>query len=540
MESSHEITKAVPLGKSRSSLRLNSRPKRRCSRTTEPDRKEMRIIDDEAMDEIMEFVKKNRGSSITKEEKLDVLLLQASFRHEHFMKQKKLSPGRRTNKVGATERVAQYLCHGKEQVGKVWSDYVKDRVVQVADPGGNSRRKSTRVPMAHGVIVAVQKFVRERRITRTRTVAKDVMQFLNQKGYITVNDGSRKDEESALRSVQRFLERTGYKRGKKKGMKSYRLQEENVRKRDAYVQRMTEVNKDPSRRVVYMDESYIHKNYHRHDDSLFDPNDEQDLETKAHHKGQRYCFIAAIIDDDRSAEVRAIPENERPDLFNAGLMMDTLDIFQGGSKQTADYHGMFNSEYFIKWMRKLLDALSERGVKNALIVMDNAKYHKMLPEGTPKGQWKKQLMLEYCASHGIQYSPNEMKSQLWGRLKKHIQDNIKPVIVMMAEEEGHEVLFSPPHHSDLQPIELVWANVKGAVGRQYTTETTFKDVLCRLKVAFNELKAESVRGCIRKANKHLEELLQHVIQLEAMEDEEGDKGDRGEDSGNDSSEDYLC
>ena len=55
MESSHEITKAVPLGKSRSSLRLNSRPKRRFSRTTEPDRKEMRIIDDEAMDEIMEF-----------------------------------------------------------------------------------------------------------------------------------------------------------------------------------------------------------------------------------------------------------------------------------------------------------------------------------------------------------------------------------------------------------------------------------------------------------------------------------------------------
>ena len=109
-----------------------------------------------------------------------------------------------------------------------------------------------------------------------------------------------------------------------------------------------------------------------------------------------------------------------------------------------------------------------------------------------------------------------------------------------AEEEGHEVLFSSPHHSDLQPIELVWANVKGAVGRQYTTETAFKDVLCRLKVAFNELKAESVRGCIRKANKHLEELLQHVIQLEAMEDEEGDEGDRGEDSGCDSSEDYLC
>ena len=88
----------------------------------------------------------------------------------------------------------------------------------------------------------------------------------------------------------------------------YRLKEENIRKRDAYVQRMTEANNDVSRRIVYIDESYIHKNYHRHDDSIFDPNDEQDLETKAQHKGKRYCFIAAIIDDDRRPEVMAIPE----------------------------------------------------------------------------------------------------------------------------------------------------------------------------------------------------------------------------------------
>ena len=60
----------------------------------------------------------------------------------------------------------------------------------------------------------------------------------------------------------------------------YRLKVENIRKRDAYVQRMTETNNDVSRRIVYMDESYIHKNNHRHDDSIFDPNDEQDLETK--------------------------------------------------------------------------------------------------------------------------------------------------------------------------------------------------------------------------------------------------------------------
>ena len=294
-------------------------------------------------------------------------------------------------------------------------------------------------------------------------------------------------------------------------MKSYRLREENIRKRDEYVQLMTKANKDPSRRIVYMDESYIHKNYHRHDDSLFDPNDEQDLETKAQHKGQRYCFIAAIIDDDRSPENLAIPEDVRPNVDKAGLMYETLDIFVGGKKQTADYHGMFNTDYFVSWMGKLLNASSSRRVKNALIVMDNAKYHKTLPVETPRGSWKKQRMLDYCTAHNIHSSSEDLKSVIWQRLQKHIEGNIKPTVVAMAEERGHQVVWSPPHHSDLQPIELVWANVKGTVGRQYTTETSFKDVLHRLETAFHNLKTQTVRGCIRKANKHLDDLLVHIL-----------------------------
>ena len=38
------------------------------------------------------------------------------------------------------------------------------------------------------------------------------------------------------------------------------------------------------------------KNYARHDDSLFDPNDIEDEHVKPQHKGQRYCFIAGIVD----------------------------------------------------------------------------------------------------------------------------------------------------------------------------------------------------------------------------------------------------
>ena len=84
---------------------------------------------------------------------------------------------------------------------------------------------------------------------------------------------------------------------------------------------------------------------------------------------------------------------------------------------------------------------------------------------------------------------------LWEKLRPCIKENISPVIV-----EGQEVLYSPPHHSNLQPIETVWAIVKGDVGQQYTITTTFADVLQHLISAFGKVQSHTVEGCINKAN----------------------------------------
>ena len=55
-----------------------------------------------------------------------------------------------------------------------------------------------------------------------------------------------------------------------------------------YVQVMTEMEGESTHRVVYMDESYIHRNFFLHKDYLFDPNDDQDLKTKTMQKGRQY------------------------------------------------------------------------------------------------------------------------------------------------------------------------------------------------------------------------------------------------------------
>ncbi|ETK80357.1 hypothetical protein L915_13948 [Phytophthora nicotianae] len=89
--------------------------------------------------------------------------------------------------------------------------------------------------------------------------------------------------------------------------------------------------------------------------------------------------------------------------------------------------------------------------------------------------------------YGLSFNHTELKAVLWAQLKPYVQQNVKPVVVAMAEKEKPAVLFTPPHHSNLQPIETVWAAVKGEVGRQYTAETTFQQVRDRLVTSFRSL-----------------------------------------------------
>jgi hypothetical protein len=45
-------------------------------------------------------------------------------------------------------------------------------------------------------------------------------------------------------------------------------------------------------------------------------------------------------------------------------------------------------------------------------------------------------------------------------------------------------LFTLPCHSDLQPIELLWAKLKGNIGRKYDSNTTMSVLKERLDEEF--------------------------------------------------------
>ena len=65
-------------------------------------------------------------------------------------------------------------------------------------------------------------------------------------------------------------------------------------------------------------------------------------------------------------------------------------------------------------------------------------------------------------------------------LRSSVNSNIEPDIVKLAKESVHQAIFTPPHYSNSQLIELLWARIKVAIDWNYTTNITLQDVIDRL------------------------------------------------------------
>ncbi|RLN74517.1 hypothetical protein BBJ28_00023260, partial [Nothophytophthora sp. Chile5] len=374
----------------------------------------------------------NRARALSLPERLDILVLQANLR---------LGKISLRSKQLVTNVIASLLCRSRETVGRLGQSSYRTALsrYQAHLPIAKARNN---VPATINMQYDVREFIREHSSTRTRTVAKGIMQFMIERDYLAVNAEMPSDFDATLRATRRFLKRSGYKRGKRKGA-TYRLSAANEEKRDQYIQRMIRVEAE-KRRIVYMDESYIHQNYARHDDSLYDPSDTNI--TKAKYKGRRLCFIAAIIAEDTS-----ITDEERNGVYSAHLLKQTIDIFEGGSKPktTTGYLTLIIS---------------------FVILMDNAKYHITKPSSLPKRNTKKQALQAACDEFLLPYNAVDTKSILWARIASYIDTNVSPIVIDMARSRGHDVFFTPPYHSDLQPIELIWATVKGEIAAEVISQ----------------------------------------------------------------------
>lgn len=173
----------------------------------------------------------------------------------------------------------------------------------------------------------------------------------------------------------------------------------------------------------------------------------------------------------------------------SGFVENGLLLFEG--KKTSDYHEEMNANVFENWFEKILTVLPD----NAVIVMDNATYHSRKMEKIPTTTSRKIEMQTWLKTKNIHYDEEMVRSELLHlvRLNKDLYN--EHVIDKMAKDCNKTVLRLPPYHCELNPIELVWAQIKNEVASK---NTTFKlaNVKILLLQAVQNVAVENWKKCV--------------------------------------------
>ena len=205
--------------------------------------------------------------------------------------------------------------------------------------------------------------------------------------------------------------------------------------------------------IVYLDESWV--NAHHTNQKEWQSTDGVERRRVPSSKGQRIIMAHA-------------GSRHRGLIDNAEL------IFQSKSTDNRDYHSEMNGHIFRDWIDNTLIPSLDRP---SCLVMDNASYHNVVEEQDriPTSSSTKDTMKMWLKKESIPFKDTQLKPELFS-LVKQTKKTKTFGIDKIIQSHGHTCLRLPPYHSHLNPIELVWAKVKGQVASE---NTTFK--LCDIK-----------------------------------------------------------
>jgi len=199
-----------------------------------------------------------------------------------------------------------------------------------------------------------------------------------------------------------------------------------------------------NRMLVYLDETFINKNYSGSDLSWYcdDWKDDQALDmsygpyiNKPSGEGDRLIILNAVT--------------------NNGWIDGAKLVFKAKSN-SGDYHGSMDEHNFTKWFtEQLLPNIPD----NAVIIMDNASYHNTyMEDGVPSLTSKKIVLQQWLSEKKIAYGDDFLRPQLIELINEHRPPRIYKLDNMLKynpkySARGIEILRTPQYHPELQPIE---------------------------------------------------------------------------------------
>jgi len=125
-----------------------------------------------------------------------------------------------------------------------------------------------------------------------------------------------------------------------------------------------------------------------------------------------------------------------------------------------------NHANYNKWLQEKLIPNSE---SKSVIVVDNVSYHNVQLNRHPTSNARKGEILFWLDKHGVRYSSDMTKAELYELVKMHKPQNETFAIDCLLAEHGHTVIRLPLYHSALNPIEKIWGVVKTRIAAKNVT-----------------------------------------------------------------------
>nr|XP_031841206.1 uncharacterized protein LOC116430775 [Nomia melanderi] len=159
-----------------------------------------------------------------------------------------------------------------------------------------------------------------------------------------------------------------------------------------------------------------------------------------------------------------------------GFILNSLLLFKSKTPME-NQHSNINNSHFMKWVEELV---VPNLPASSVVIVDNTPYH-------------------------------TLDENIKSKLMKNIKVKLSPKdssFDKLLQSHGHEVLRLPPYHPDLNPIELVWGDIKNKVDKECLS-AKLKENKDFLLNCFYQIAVEKWKVYCTHVQKIEDEYLQH-------------------------------
>lgn len=180
-------------------------------------------------------------------------------------------------------------------------------------------------------------------------------------------------------------------------------------------------------------------------------------------------------------------------------------------KGAADFHSEMDGETYEKWF---LEQLIPNVPPRSVIVIDNAAYHTRKTEKIPTIKTKKEDIQTWLRDKNITFPEDCLKKELLAEVQKVKHKYSMNIVDEMATSHGLTVLRLPPYHCELNPIELVWSQVK----RHVATNNIKYDPKLMKSLIDNAFKAVT-KAQWNNYCEHVQKVEDHMWKMDSLQDD---------------------